>query len=179
MMNLTRPKFFIPIHGTVRHMVLHGRIAQTVGIPESRTFVIANGNVVEIEGEAGRILEEQVPTGKVFIDRQFEEVAGVVVRDRKHLAEDGFVIVVVALDMNSGEIVRAPEIITRGLVHVDESAELLEDLREQITNMLEGQRGEGLRDVEAVQEKTRALLKRYFRKRLDRRPMILPVIWEM
>jgi ribonuclease J len=179
MMNLTRPKFFIPIHGTVRHMVLHGRIAQTVGIPESRTFVIANGNVVEIEGETGRILEEQVPTGKVFIDRQFEEVAGVVVRDRKHLAEDGFVIVVVALDMNSGEIVRAPEIITRGLVHVDESAELLEDLREQITNMLEEQRGEGLRDVEAVQEKTRALLKRYFRKRLDRRPMILPVIWEM
>jgi ribonuclease J len=179
MMNLTRPRFFVPMHGTVRHMVLHGRLAESVGIAPERVFVVTNGQVVEIDGEQGRILDEQVPSGKVFIDRQYEEVAGVVVRDRKHLAEDGFVIVVVALNMNTGELVREPEIITRGLVHVDESGEMIDQLRVLISEMIAEQRQEGLRDAEAVQEKTRALLKRFFRKRMERRPMILPVIWEM
>lgn len=179
MMNLTKPRFFIPMHGTVRHLVLHERIAHSVGIPEDRTFLLTNGNVAEIDGKAGMVLPDRVPAGKVFIDRQYEEVASVVVRDRKHLAEDGFVIVVVALNFNSGDIVREPEIITRGLIHVDASAEIITELREMLMNMLVETGREELGDAEAIQEKMRALLKRYFRKKFNRRPMILPVVWEM
>lgn len=179
MMNLTKPRFFIPMHGTVRHLVLHERIAHSVGIPEERTFLMTNGNVAEIDGESGRVLPDRVPAGKVFIDRQYEEVASIVVRDRKHLAEDGFVIVVVALNFNSGDIVREPEIITRGLIHVDASAEMITELREMLMTMLVETGREELGDAEAIQEKMRALLKRYFRKKLNRRPMILPVVWEM
>ena len=179
MMNLTKPRFFIPMHGTVRHLVLHERIAHSVGIPEDRTFLLTNGNVAEIESDSGMVLPDRVPAGKVFIDRQYEEVASVVVRDRKHLAEDGFVIVVVALNFNSGDIVREPEIITRGLIHVDASAEIITELREMLMNMLVETGREELGDAEAIQEKMRALLKRYFRKKFNRRPMILPVVWEM
>ncbi|MEO8216362.1 MAG: ribonuclease J [Acidobacteriota bacterium] len=178
-MNLTRPRFFIPMHGTFRHMTLHGRLARSVGIPGERIFVITNGSVVEIDGERGRVLAEKVVTGKVFIDRQFEEVADVVVRDRQHLAEDGFVIVVVALNMNTGELLREPEIITRGFVHVDESGEVLAEVGELLIAMLAEKSRQELIERVALQEAMRALLKRYFRKKMNRRPMILPVVWEM
>jgi ribonuclease J len=179
MINITKPRYFIPMHGTVRHLVLHERIAHSVGIPTDRTFLLMNGNVAELDEASGRILPDRVPAGKVFIDRQSEEVASVVVRDRKHLAEDGFVIVVVALNFNSGDIVREPEIITRGLVHVDASAEMLAEVRELLTDMLVQTGREELGDADAIQEKMRVILKRYFRKKLNRRPMILPVVWEM
>ncbi len=179
MINLTKPRYFIPMHGTVRHLVLHERIAHSVGIPEDRTFLLMNGNVAELDTTSGRVLPERVAAGKVFIDRQYEEVASVVVRDRKHLAEDGFVIVVVALNFNSGDIVREPEIITRGLIHVDASAEILSEVRELLMKTLVHTGREELGDADAIQDKMRVILKRYFRKKLNRRPMILPVVWEM
>src|SRR5436305_1524985 len=116
--------------------------------------------------------------GEVFIDSEAEEVPEVVVRDRQHLAEDGFVIVVVAIDSN-GRLVRDPEIITRGLVHVDASGDVLEDVRAQLVQLIAESRPDEMRELEVVQEKMRAQLKRYFRKEMGRRPMILPVIWEM
>lgn len=179
MINLARPKYFIPMHGALRQLIRHAQIAESVGIPSANIFVITNGEVVEVGAEGGRRTGELVPTGKVFIDHQFEEVAPPVVRDRKHLAEDGFVIVVVALDMNTGQLVRDPEIITRGLIHVDESGEMLEEVRDLLTRLFAESSPEELREAEIVQEKMRAALKRYFRKTLERRPMILPVVWEM
>jgi ribonuclease J len=176
MLNLTRPKFFIPIHGTLRHLVHHAKLAQSVGIPHG--VVITNGQVAEIDGDDIRVLDDRVPHGKVFIDSEAEEVPEVVVRDRQHLAEDGFVIVVVALDSN-GRLVRDPEIITRGLVHVDTSGDVLEDVRAQLVQLINQSQPDEMREIEVVQEKMRAQLKRYFRKEMGRRPMILPVIWEM
>jgi ribonuclease J len=176
MLNMTRPRFFIPIHGTLRHLIHHGRLAQEVGVPHGT--VITNGQVAEIEGDELRILEERVAHGKVFIDAEAEEVPEVVVRDRQHLAEDGFVIVVVAVD-SEGHLIRDPEIITRGLVHVDASQEMLDDVRRQVVGIFSETPLQELRDSDLLQEKTRALLKRYFRKNMGRRPMILPVIWEM
>jgi ribonuclease J len=176
MLNLTRPKFFIPMHGTLRHLIHHARLAEQIGVPHGA--VITNGQVAEIEGGEIRVLEERVPNGKVFIDAEAEEVPEVVVRDRQHLAEDGFVIVVVAAD-NGGRLVRDPEIITRGLVHVDASQEMLDELRNQIVGIFSKTPVEELRDSDLLQEKIRALVKRYFRKTMSRRPMILPVIWEM
>jgi ribonuclease J len=179
MLNLTRPQFFVPMHGNRRHLVRHGELAVSVGIPERNVFVVTNGQVVEIGAERGRILDERIPAGKVFIDHQAGEVAEVVVRDRQHLAEDGFVIVVVAMNVNSGQLVRDPEIITRGFVHVDASAEILAEVRDLLVGIVQSSVSEELRDPEFVQERMRAALKKFFRKKLNRRPMILPVVWEM
>ena len=176
MINITRPKFFIPMHGTLRHLIHHGRLAQQVGVPHG--VVITNGQIAEIDGESVRVHAERVQQGKVFIDAEAEEVPEVVVRDRQHLAEDGFVIVVVAIDSN-GRLIRDPEIITRGLVHVDASKDLLDDLRRQLVGMFAESAPDELRDSEILQEKMRATLKRFFRKTVGRRPLILPVIWEM
>ncbi len=176
MINLTRPKFFIPIHGTLRHLVHHARLAESVGVPHG--MVITNGQVAEIDGDQIRVLEERVTNGKVFIDAEAEEVPEIVVRDRQHLAEDGFVIVVVAVG-SDGKLVRDPEIITRGLVHVDASQEIIEELRRMLVGMFHSRAPEELRDSELLQESMRAMLKRYFRKSMGRRPMILPVVWEM
>jgi ribonuclease J len=176
MLNLTRPRFFIPIHGTLRHLVHHARLAEGVGVPHG--MVITNGQVAEIDGNEIRTLEDRVPNGKVFIDREAEEVPEIVVRDRQHLAEDGFVIVVVAFDSN-GKLVREPEIITRGLVHVDSNQEMLDEVRRMLVGMFAETPPEELRDSELLQESMRAMLKRYFRKSMGRRPMILPVVWEM
>jgi ribonuclease J len=176
MLNVTRPRFFVPIHGTLRHLIHHARLAQSVGVPHG--VVITNGQVAQIDGDDVRVLEDRVPHGKVFVDAEAEEVPEIVVRDRQHLAEDGFVIAIVAIDSN-GAIVREPELITRGLLHVDESQDILAEVRAQLLQMLRQSRPEELRDSDATQENMRALLKRYFRKEMGRRPMILPVIWEM
>jgi ribonuclease J len=176
MLNVTRPKFFIPIHGTLRHLIHHARLAKLVGVPHG--IVITNGQVASIENNEIAVLPDRVAHGKVFIDGEAEEVPEIVVRDRQHLAEDGFVIVVVAID-SSGHVGREPEIITRGLLHVDESQDILADVRAQLVQMLHASRPEELLDHDVAQEKMRALLKRYFRKEMGRRPMILPVIWEM
>ncbi len=176
MLNITRPKFFVPMHGTLRHLIHHARLAESVGVPHG--VVMTNGQVAEIDGDRIQVLEERVAFGKVFIDAEAEEVPEVVVRDRQHLAEDGFVIVVVAID-SSGRLIRDPEIITRGLVHVDESGEMLDALRRQLVGMFAESTPEEMRDSDLIHERMRALLKRYFRKTMGRRPLILPVIWEM
>jgi ribonuclease J len=176
MLNLTRPRFFVPMHGTLRHLIHHARLAEDVGVRHG--VVITNGQVAVIENDTIRVLEDRVRQGKVFIDSEAEEVPEVVVRDRQHLAEDGFVIVVTAVD-SDGSIVRDPEIITRGLVHVDTSTEVLEEVRSLLVGMLAESPRDEMRDPDLLQEKMRALLKRYFRKKMGRRPMILPVILEM
>jgi ribonuclease J len=178
MLNLTRPRFFIPMHGTLRHLIHHARLAESAGVPHG--VVITNGQVAVIDPEADslRVLDDRVPHGKVFIDAEAEEVPEVVVRDRQHLAEDGFVIVVAAVD-SGGALIREPEIITRGLVHVDASQEMLEEIRRMLTGIVHESAPEERGDPDVLQEKMRATLKRYFRKTMGRRPMILPVIWQM
>jgi len=176
MLNVTRPRFFIPMHGTLRHLIHHARLAEGVGVPHG--VVVTNGQVVEIDDDGIRVLEERVANGKVFIDAEAEEVPEVVVRDRQHLAEDGFVIVVVAVG-SDGTLIRDPEIITRGLVHVDASQDILDEVRRMIMELFEHGTPEELRDSDVLQESMRAMLKRYFRKTMGRRPMILPVVWEM
>ena len=176
MMNITPPKFFIPMHGTLRHLI-HHRAAGG----KRQAFRTDSSSRTGRRGDPRRrmnVLEDRVQQGKVFIDSEAEEVPHVVVRDRQHLAEDGFVIVVVAIDSN-GRLIRDPEIITRGLVHVDASQEVMADVRRALVGMFDESAADELRDSDILQEKMRALLKRYFRKSMGRRPMILPVIWEM
>lgn len=180
MISLANPRHFIPMHGNRRQLTRHASLAESVGVRRENIHVVVNGDVVEIDSErGGRVLADHVPSGKVFVDRQFEEVADIVVRDRQHLAEDGFVIVVVAINQREGRLVREPEIITRGFVHVDASTEILQEARQLLSDLVMESAPEELEDPEHLQETMRATLKRYFRKKLNRRPMILPVIWEM
>ncbi|HYO77396.1 MAG TPA: ribonuclease J, partial [Thermoanaerobaculia bacterium] len=176
MINITRPKLFIPMHGTLRHLIHHARLAKEAGVRHG--VVITNGQVAETDGRTINVLEERVPQGKVFIDSEAEEVPDVVVRDRQHLAEDGFVIAVLAVDSDA-RLIRDPEIITRGLVHVDASQDILDEVRRMLVGMFDESPRDELRDSDLLQEKVRAMLKRYFRKTMGRRPMILPVVWEM
>jgi ribonuclease J len=179
MLRMTDPELFIPIHGSLLNLVRHGQLAETTGVPPKNVFVVTNGEVVEIDQDGAGIADERVPSGKIFVDQEFEEVPMVVLRDRRHLGEDGFVIVVAAINAGTGALEREVEIITRGVIHVDESPRILDEVRELLETTLRGGSAEDLRDVERVQELLRTTLKRFFRKRLGRRPMILPVVWKM
>lgn len=179
LLNLVRPRFFIPLHGAYKQLVRHAQLAKSVGIHADNIFVLENGEVAEIDGKTGHILDEKVASGRVFIDHTSGEVAEIVVRDRKHLAEDGFVIAVAAVNGNTGALARDPEIITRGLVHVEESGEMLAEVRDLLVAMFAETSNEEARNADLMRDKMRAILKRYFRKKFDRRPMILPVVLEM
>ena len=133
MLSLTRPKFFIPMHGTLRHLIHHARLAKEVGVPHGVGDHERAGRGDRSPSEL-HVREERVANGKVFIDAEAEEVPEVVVRDRQHLSEDGFVIVVVVLDSDA-RLIRDPEIITRGLVHVDESQDVLDEVRQQLVGI--------------------------------------------
>ena len=179
MLALTKPKFLVPAHGSRLNLARHAELAERMGMDSRSVLRMVNGDVAVIDGDQARVDEERVQTGRVFVDREQEEVPTLVVRDRRHLGEDGFVIVVAAIDQRAGEFAREPEIITRGVIHVDANQDLLDEVRKLLRDALDAASLDEVRDVENVQEMMRRELKRFFRKRLGRRPMILPVVWEM
>lgn len=178
LIDAVRPKFFIPMHGTLHFLVHHARLAAEVGLDRSDTAVITNGDMAEVGRERCRVFPRAVPHGKVFIDEEAAEVPEVVIRDRRHLADDGFIIVIVAMD-SSGRLMRNIEIVTRGVLHVDANQHVLEDIRTSLTLLLESSPLDELLDRDLLQDKLRVAVKRYFKKNFGRRPLILPVVWEM
>ena len=178
LIEMLRPKYFIPVHGTLHFMTHHARLAHGAGIPPERTFVIVNGSMAAFDPRGCSVTESAVPYGKVFIDAEAGHVHALVVRDRRHLSQDGFVIVIVAVD-SDGNLVREPEIVTRGVLHVDTSEDRLRHIRTGVTAMLHEATRDELTDENLLTEKIRSWVKRYFRKELGRRPMIVPVVWEM
>lgn len=177
LIELLKPKFFIPVHGTLRFMVHHARLAEAAGVPRERALVITNGSVAEVHSDRVIVHDGAVHHGKVFIDAEAGQIPDLVVRDRRHLSADGFVIVLVAI--SEGKLVRQPEIVTRGVLHVDASKERLQQIRDGIEGMLTESNVDELTDETVLFEKIRAWTKRYFRKQMNRRPVIVPVIWEM
>jgi ribonuclease J len=175
MVELTRPKYFIPIQGEYRMLVLHGRLGETAGIPRKNVFVIENGQVIEFD-EEGAYLAERVSSGQVMVDGLgIGDVGNVVLRDRHLLSRDGFVVVVVALDEQTGDLVDGPDIISRGFVYVRDSEDLLEEAKEQVIDLLES--GRVHRDTAATV--VRDTLTQFLYKRTRRRPMIFPVVLEV
>ena len=179
MMNITRPRFFLPIHGEYRHLVLHRRLAMKVGIPEERCLLAVNGEVVSFYSDTACI-EETVETGRVFVDgKGVGDVGEIVLKDRRHLAEDGMVLVILGVCKQSGELLYGPEIVSRGFVFEDESQEYLQTAREMVREALGELSIEFLADRDEVRQLVRQTLKRFFKKSIERRPMVLPVILEM
>jgi ribonuclease J len=174
MLNLTRPQYFIPIHGEYRHLIHHARMAEQVGLDPENIFVVESGTVLEFGADWGRI-NGHVTEGHVLVDGLgVGDVGSVVLRDRHLLSRDGFVVVVLAVDADTGEVIEGPDIITRGFVYIRESGELIEDAASCVLEALEhgGPRA-------TASTKIKDSLVTFFFQRTKRRPMILPVVMEV
>ena len=179
MINLTRPRYFVPIHGEYRHLVKHTRLAQRVGVSEENCFLLENGDVLELSSHsAARV--NSVSTGKVFVDgKGVGDVEDLVIRDRRHLSEDGMVLAIMAIHQQTGELAAGPDIISRGFMRAEDGQEVLEQAKALVLKTLRGANREVRTDPSELQEKVRKSLQRYFFKTLERRPMIVPLIMEM
>jgi len=175
MINLLRPKYFVPIHGEYRHLVLHARLAQSLGIPAENIFVVENGAIIEFDEEGGRISHETAPASDVLVDGLgIGDVGTTVLRDRHHLSQDGFLVALVSLDAHTGEIVFGPEIITHGFVYAQAAEDLIAGTKEKICEALKnGGRGS------ALSAKLKDVLSQYLYHQTKRRPMVIPVVTEV
>ncbi len=178
MLNLVRPKFFVPVHGEYRHLVFHGRLAEGLGLPRERIFVIEDGTGLEFTKTSGRVLG-RFPTGRVLVDgKGIGDVGAVVLRDRELLAQDGMVVVAVTVDRGTGEIIAGPEIASRGWIYERESAAILEEAKGVIREALAGHDSEIPMEREALRSLLRGALRRFISQRFNRKPVVLPIILE-
>ena len=176
---LTKPKFFIPVHGEQRHLQLHARLAKAMGMNPRNIVIGEIGSVFELTGRTCK-LSGTVPAGKVFVDGTgIGDVGSVVLRDRKHLAQDGMIVVCVNLSSQDGSIITGPDIITRGFVYVKESEELMEELRDVALEAIERSNRRRSRDWATYKSAIKNDLSGYLYKHTKRNPMILPVIVEI
>jgi len=178
MLQLTRPRYFVPIHGEYRHLVRHRRLAQEVGVPEQNCFILEDGDVLELTRNEAR-KAPAVQVGRVFVDgKGIGDVGDVVIRDRRHLSEDGMVLAVMAIHQQTGELVAGPDLISHGFMRDEEAEEIFEQARNVVLDILSTMNRETRTDPAELQEEVRKALRRYFRKRLERRPVVLPYIIE-
>jgi len=179
MLNLTRPRFFVPVHGEYRQLYAHALLAREVGIPKERILLAETGDILVLHPDSVRI-EGKAPVGRRLIDEGgVAELDEVVVRDRQHLSEEGVVLAVVAISKATGMIKGTPELVSRGHVQEDEGAAFLSEARDVVVKAVEECTDEEREDTLVLSETIRAELKRYFRKRTGTRPMIIPVIFEI
>lgn len=179
MLNLVRPKFFMPIHGEHRHKVYHARLGEKTGIPRENIFIMENGDVLEIDDETARVAGT-VTTGRIYVDgKGVGDVEDMVLRDRRRLAHDGFVIVLLSVEKLTGTITSGPDIISRGFIFEDASPEVIATVRQLVVDTIAELTPELVADKSLLQAKIRAALKRFLRNTMDRKPMIMPIIFEV
>ncbi len=179
LLQLVRPKYFIPMHGEYRQLFQHAALAEQVGAVSGQIFLLESGHPVEFTADGRAFQREPVPAGRVMVDSgSLEEIADVVVRDRKHLSEDGVVVPIIAIDKHTGKVEVPPEIVTRGFLP-DDGQEILVKAREVILKTIEESSPEEKMDWSVIKEKIRVDLKRYLNKQTSKRPLILPVILEV
>ncbi|MBT0651757.1 ribonuclease J [Geomobilimonas luticola] len=179
MQNIVRPRYFIPVHGEYRHLVKHSQLAQKVGVPRERCILAVNGDVVTFADGKGAITD-RVETGRVFVDgKGIGDVGDVVLKDRRHLSQDGMVVVIIGINQGSGDIIYGPDIVSRGFVFEDESQEYLDEARKVVEDTLALHNVEVMADWGEVRQEVRRVLRRFFNKTIERRPVILPLILEM
>ena len=178
LISLARPEYFIPVHGEFRHLSHHARLAEEMGVPRERVLLAEDGDVVELKA-TGIDFAGEVPAGYMYVDGIVGDVGTGVLRDRRVLAEEGVVIVVVTVDARSGEVLTGPEIITRGWVYAPEAEELLGEARQAVLEALEEAASSGSVDFETLKRRARSALGRFVNERTRRRPMIVPVVMEV
>ncbi|MDD4168930.1 MAG: ribonuclease J [Desulfotomaculaceae bacterium] len=179
MINLVRPKFFVPVHGEYRMLIKHAELARDVGISPERIFVTENGQVLDFTRRTGRTAG-RVTAGKVLVDGLgVGDVGNIVLRDRKQLSQDGILIVVVTIDREAGLIVAGPDIVSRGFVYVRESEQLLEEARVKVKSALDACADRGISEWSPIKSQVRDVLGKFLYEKTRRRPMILPIIMEI
>jgi ribonuclease J len=179
MLNLVKPKYFMPVHGEYRHLVYHSMLALKTDIPKENIFILKNGDILEIS-DTGARKNGSVNSGRIFIDgKGMGDVEEVVLRDRLRLAHDGIVLILLAIEKLTGTIVSGPEIISRGFVFEDASQDIINSVRELLTETIKGLERELISDSSLLKAKLRSTLKKYLRNTMDRRPMIMPIIIEV
>ncbi|HKJ05334.1 MAG TPA: ribonuclease J [Geopsychrobacteraceae bacterium] len=179
--NLVRPRYFVPIHGEYRHLVKHAQLARDLGLAQENSLVLENGQLLLIS-EEGLSLQGRVETGRIFVDgKGVGDVGTMELRDRRHLANHGLVILMLGINQTTGEIVHGPEIFTRGFIPEEdmESEALLEEARQEIRHLINEHSLSALTDWEELRVECRKALRRLFNRNIARRPLILPVILEL
>jgi ribonuclease J len=178
LLSLARPDCFIPVHGEFRHLTHHARLAEEMGVDPARILLAEDGDVIELS-DRGIDFAGEVPAGYLYVDGIVGDVGQGVLRDRRVLAEEGVVILVVTVDAKSGEVLTGPEIITRGWVYAPEADELLGEARQAVLTALEAAADSGSVDFETLKRRARQALGKFVNERTKRRPMIVPVVVEV
>jgi len=177
MLSVATPEWFVPVHGEYRHLIHHGRLAVAMGVPEERVLLCEDGYQITLD-ESGLRHTTTVPAGYLYVDGLVGDVGHGVLRDRRVLAEEGVVVVVLTVDVTSGKVIAGPEIITRGWVHAPEAEELLGEAREAVRAGIEEVPPDTMMDFDTLRRHARQALGRFVNERTRRRPMIVPVIME-
>ena len=177
--SLLHPKYAIPVHGEYKHLKAQAKLAKELGIPKENIFIMMSGDVLELNKEEAKIAGK-VPVGGILVDGLgVGDVGNIVLRDRQHLAEDGILIVVLALDAYSDQLVSGPDIVSRGFVYVRESDELMEEARQIVDESVHGCLDRGISDWGKIKGGIKDCLGEYVWRKTKRRPMILPIIMEV
>ena len=176
---LTKPKYFIPVHGEYRQLIAHSETAQSMGIDKDNIIMLINGRVLEI-GENGAAFTGTVPSGRVLVDGLgVGDVGNIVLRDRQHLSQDGLIVIVLTMDSQTGEVVAGPDVISRGFVYVRESENLMDDVKNVVRHEIKKCEEKGIRDWSTIKSTTRENLRDYIFAKTKRNPMIIPIIMEV
>ena len=179
MLSMVKPKYFIPVHGEYRHLMQHAHLAHKIGVEEDNTFLLKLGQVLELDDRGAKVTTT-VPAGKIFVDGLgVGDVGNIVIRDRKHLSEDGLIVVVVCIDSASKEIVSGPDVISRGFVYVREAEPLMENIKDIAYDAIEECNARKNNDWTALKNAIKNKLSQYLYEETKRSPMILPVIMDI
>ncbi|MGN0585652.1 MAG: ribonuclease J, partial [Oscillospiraceae bacterium] len=179
MLSLTKPRYFIPVHGEYKHLKKHAGLAKELGMAPDNVIIGSIGNVIESDGVDMKITG-QVPSGRIFVDGLgVGDVGSIVIRDRKHLAQDGLIIAVATIELESGTVLAGPDIVSRGFVYVRESEELMDAARELLSRTLQECLDSNMREWNTIKTRMKDALGDYIYAKTKRRPMILPIIMEI
>jgi ribonuclease J len=179
MIELTRPRYFVPVHGEYRHLLQHARLAEGTGIPKDRVFLVEDGLGLELSKTGARVLAGY-PAGRVYVDgKGIGDVGQVVLRDRQLLAEAGMVVVALTVDKTTGSVVAGPEIASRGFVYMKESEELMEEVKRAIRDALAAREEPEVIDRELIGAVVRSAVRRFINQRFDRKPVVIPLVLEV
>lgn len=177
---LVKPKYFMPVHGEYKMLETHKQVAVDLGMKKENVFVMSNGDCLELDKRSAHYIPNAVPSGQVFVDGLgVGDVGNIVLRDRKHLSQDGLMIVVVAMDKHSGEILSGPDIISRGFVYVRESEELMEEARNVVNEALDKCERRSINEWSYIKTLIKDALRDYLWQKTKRSPMILPIVMDI
>ena len=179
LIGLVQPEWFVPVHGEYRHLVHHVRLARQAGVPPENAVVCEDGDALTLDSDGLAVERRAVPAGYLYVDGIVGDVGHGVLRDRRSLAEEGVVVVIVTVDAVTGELVTEPELVTRGWVHEPEADELIKGARAAVRASVEEAVADGTVDFDAVRRHARRALGRYINKRTRRRPAVIPVVVEV